>query len=86
MLNTKKMEAQGIVRPSTSPWTSPVVLVRKYDGTDRFCVDYSKLYAITKKNEYPLPRNDDILDTLRTAQYFTSLDLVSGYIRADCLE
>ena len=81
----KKMEEQGIVRPSTTPsWASPVVLESKKDGTDPFCVDYRKLNAITKKDEYPLPRNDDILNTLRTAQFL--MDLASGYILADCLE
>ena len=75
----RDMEKQGVVRPSCSPWASPVVLVLKKDGTKRFCVDYRKLNGIRRKDGYPLPRIDDILDTLGGSQYFTSLDLASGY-------
>ena len=75
----KSMEQQVVIRSSTSPWGSPVVLVPKKDGTKRFCVDYRRLNAITKKDVYPLPRRDDILDTLGGNKYFTSLDLQSGY-------
>ena len=75
----KSMEQQGVIRPSTSPWGSPVVLIPKKGGTKRFCVDYRRLNAITKKDVYPLPRIDDILDTLGGNKYFTSLDLASGY-------
>ena len=74
-----QMQAQGIVRPSKSPWASPIVLVPKKDGSLRFCVDFRKLNSITKKDVYPLPRVEDILDTLGEAKYFTSLDLASGY-------
>ena len=73
------MQQQGIVKPSASPWASPVVLVRKKDGSTRFCVDYRRLNRVTKKNVYPLPRIDDILDTLAQAKYFTTLDLSAGY-------
>ena len=73
------MLAQDVVQPSNSPWASPVVLVPKKDGTSRFCVDYRKLNSVTKKDVYPLPRIDDILDTLGQAHYFTTLDLASGY-------
>ena len=75
----KDMQDQGIVQPSVSPWASPVVLVPKKDGSLRFCVDYRRLNAITKKDVYPLPRVDDIVDTLSDAKYFTTLDLASGY-------
>ena len=74
-----QMQKQGIVQPSKSPWASPVVLVPKKDGSLRFCVDYRKLNRITRKDVYPLPRVDDIFDTLNGARYFTSLDIASGY-------
>ena len=73
------MLERGIVQPSSSPWSSPVVIVSKKDGTKRFCVDYRKLNAITKMDAYPLPRIDDALDMLANKEYFTSLDLISGY-------
>ncbi|KAK8786810.1 hypothetical protein V5799_023415 [Amblyomma americanum] len=69
----------GIIQPSNSPWSSPVVLVKKKDGTLRFCVDYRKLNSVTKKDVYPLPCIDDSLDRLRQAKYFSSVDLRSGY-------
>ena len=74
-----QMQKQGIVQPSKSPWASPIVLVPKKDGSLRFCIDYRKLNSITRKDVYPIPRVDDIFDTLNGARYFTSLDLASGY-------
>ena len=74
-----EMRKQDVIRPSASPWASPVVLVPKKDGKLRFCVDYRRLNAATRKDVYPLPRIDDILDTLGRVKYFTSLDLASGY-------
>lgn len=74
-----EMQRQGVTEPSSSPWSSPVVLVRKKDGTLRFCVDYRKLNTITRKDSYPLPRVDDLLDSLSDAQWFSTLDLRSGY-------
>ncbi len=73
------MQQQSVVQPSVSPWASPVVLVPKKDGSLRFCVDYRKLNSVTKKDVYPLPRIDDILDALGGMKYFSSLDLASGY-------
>ena len=73
------MANRGVIRPSKSPWSSPIVLVGKKDGSTRFCVDFRKLNAVTRKDVYPLPRIDETLDTLGGAQYFTTLDLASGY-------
>ncbi|GFY32406.1 retrovirus-related Pol polyprotein from transposon 17.6 [Trichonephila clavipes] len=75
----QKMLDEGIVQPSESPWSSPIVLVRKKDGSWRFCVDYRKLNSVTKKDVYPLPRIDDTLDCLKGAMFFSSMDLRSGY-------
>ena len=70
---------KGVIVPSTSPWSSPVCMVTKKDGTIRFCVDYRKLNGLTKKNSYPLPRIDETLDSLGGNQWFCTLDLQSGY-------
>ncbi|GFX09061.1 retrovirus-related Pol polyprotein from transposon 297 [Trichonephila clavipes] len=75
----QKMLDEGIVQPSESPWSSPVVLVRNKDGSWRFCVDYRKLNSVTKKDVYALPRIDDTLDCLKGAKFFSSMDLRSGY-------
>ena len=73
------MLKKDVIQPSSSPWASPIVLVKKKDGSTRFCVDYRKVNGVTRKDAYPLPRVDDTLDTLAGAKWFTTLDLVSGY-------
>ncbi|GFT98290.1 retrovirus-related Pol polyprotein from transposon 412 [Trichonephila clavipes] len=75
----REMQENDIIEPSSSPWASPIVLVRKKEGSTRFCVDYRKLNDVTKKDSYPLPRIDDTLDTLSGHKWFSTLDLKSGY-------
>ena len=74
-----EMLKKDVIQPSSSPWASPIVLVQKKDGSVRFCVDYRKVNAVTRKDAYPLPRVDDTLDTLSGSKWFSTLDLISGY-------
>ena len=73
------MLQDDVIQPSSSPWASPIVLATKKDGSPRFCVDYRKLNEVTRKDAYPLPRIDEILETLAESKLFSTLDLASGY-------
>ena len=73
------MLLHGVIEPSTSPWSSPVVLVKKKDGSYRFAVDYRKLNKVTKPIHFPLPRLDDALDIMGKSTIFSTLDLFSGF-------
>ena len=64
---------------SKSPWASPIVLVKKKDGSTRFCVDYRKVNEVTRKDTHLLSSIDDCLDTLAGSKWFSTLDLKSGY-------
>ena len=73
------MQERGIIRPSRSPWSSPLVLVTKSNGTLRPCGDYRKLNQVTTSDMYPLPRIDDILYKIGGSSIFTKLDLEKAY-------
>lgn len=71
----ERMLDVGVIKPSKSPWASPIVIVRKSDGSIRFCVDYRKVNEVTINDSYPLPR----IDVLRGSSWFSVLDLQSVF-------
>ena len=74
-----KMLKMGIIEPSNSEWASPIVLVKKPDGSERFCVDYRKVNEVTIKDSFPMPNIESKLNKLHGSTIFTSLDCTSGY-------
>ncbi|GKD65660.1 putative reverse transcriptase domain-containing protein, partial [Tanacetum coccineum] len=75
----KKLQDKGFIRPSSLPWGAPILFVKKKDGYFRMCIDYRELNKLTVKNRYPLPRIDDLFDQLQGSQFFSKIDLRSGY-------
>jgi hypothetical protein len=75
----KELLEKGFIRPSSSPWGTPVIFILKKDGTQRLCMDYRALNEVIIKNKYPLPRIDDLFDQLCGACVFSKIDLRSRY-------
>ncbi|GJZ94588.1 putative nucleotidyltransferase, ribonuclease H [Tanacetum coccineum] len=75
----RELHDKGFIRPSSSPWGAPVLFVKKKDGSFRMCIDYRELNKLTIKNRYPFPRIDDLFDQLQGSQYFSKIDIRSGY-------
>ncbi|CAG2225718.1 unnamed protein product [Mytilus edulis] len=73
-----RMLDAGVIEPSMSPWAAPIVLVRKKDGSVRYCIDFRKINSLTKRDSYTLPRTQDCLEALHGSWYST-IDLQSGY-------
>ena len=75
----REMLESGVIKPSSSPWASPVVMVHKKDGSLRFCIDFRLVNRLTKKDAFPLPRTDEQLQQLSGATMYTTMDLQAGY-------
>ena len=82
----QQLLSMGVIEESTSPWSSPIVLVRKKSGELRMCVDYRKLNAKTIKDSYRIPTIEELIDTLGGATWFATLDLSSGYHQVEIEE
>nr|GFC62986.1 putative reverse transcriptase domain-containing protein [Tanacetum cinerariifolium] len=74
-----ELSDKGVIRPSSSPWGTPVLSVKKKDGSFRMCIDYWELNKLTVKNRYPLPRIDDLFDQLQGSSVYSKIDLRSSY-------
>jgi hypothetical protein len=74
-MQLKELLDLGLIHPSVSPWGAPVIFIRKEDGSWRLCIDYRQLNKATIKNQYPLPRIDDLFDQMKGAMVFSKIDL-----------
>jgi hypothetical protein len=74
-MQLKELLELGLIRPSVSPWVAPVIFIRKKDGSRRLCIDYRQLNKATIKNQYPLPRIDDLFDEMKGVMVFSKIDL-----------
>jgi hypothetical protein len=74
----EELLAAGMIKSSMSPWSAPILFVRKKDGSLRMCVDYRALNSVTKKAKYPIPIIDELLDQIGENEIFSSLDLRSA--------
>ena len=75
----EELLSKGFIRPSTSPWGALVLFVKKKEGSLRLCIDYRQLNRATIRNQYPLPRIDDLFDQLHGSRVYSKIDLRSGY-------
>ena len=82
----RQLQALDIIAPSKSAWSSPVVPIRKKDGSIRLCIDYRKVNAVTRADRFPMPNLTDLVFGLHGMQYFTSLDLIRGYYQIPLAE
>ena len=75
----EELLSKGFIRPSISPWGAPVLFVKKKDGSLRLSIDYKQLNRVTIRNQYPLPRIDELFDQLQGSRVYSKIDLRSGY-------
>lgn len=80
------MLAKRVIEESDSPWSSPIVLVKKKDNSIRFCIDFRKLNEITTKDSHSIPRIESTLDALSGSKYYCTIDLKSGYLQIKVAE
>ena len=80
-----EMQKHGIIRPSCSPYSAPIVPIRKKDSSLRICVDYRKLNNVTLFDAYPAPHIDELFEQLGDAEYISRLDMSKGYFQVPLL-
>ena len=85
-IELRNMLEAGVIEPSKSPWSSPIHIVRKKEGSICTCVDYQRLNAVTSSDPYQMPRVDDLIDKVGNATYLTKLDLTKGYYQVPVAE